>query len=231
MGVQLRALTRREIVFIAVLAGLLLFRVLGPDVTALQRAKDFPEDVVVSAQAPVNIYRDQPELRTLQLVDSINAMWTQVFAASGDSYERPLIKSQVGKPAEGCGSERDDWAGIYCSRGHMIVIDLEDAAQLLQLGSGMADDRLAYVLAHEVGHHVQWLRHQTGDLRSLDDAIKRELQAQCFAGLYGRATGRPLPPPWLYADDGAHGSIHEQRVWLERGYRSGRPAVCQQVWG
>ena len=227
---ELRALTRREIVAISVLAALLLFRAFGPDVTALQRAKGFPTGVVVSAQAPVNIYRDQPQLRTLQLLDSINAMWTQVFAASGSSYDPPLVKTNSGRPTEGCGSENENWAGIYCTWGNVIVIDLDDATRLLRFGDTVADDRLAYVLAHEIGHHVQHLRREGGDPRAREDRVKAELQAECYAGLYGRASGRALPPDWMHGEDGEHGTAAEQHAWLKRGYDSGRPAECQAIW-
>jgi predicted metalloprotease len=76
---------------------------------------------------------------------------------------------------------------------------------------------------------VQALRGQLGVGRE-NGVLKAELQAQCMAGLYGRATGRPVPPVWSYAPDEDHGTVAQQQHWLELGHRSGRPADCDRVW-
>ena len=112
----------------------------------------------------------------------------------------------------------------------MIVIDLAEIPQARQgYGEQFADDVLAYVLAHEVGHHVQAQRGLLSQPEG-DNVVRAELHAQCLAGLYGHATKRPLPPDWTYAADAVHGTVAQQKHWLELGHRTGRPAACDAVW-
>ena len=226
----------RQVLVLLVLAVALVARAAQPGgMLALGGAlKSWPAEVMVSAPPPVNIYGDRPDLRILQLVDSMNAMWARAFAAAGDEYDPPKVDTSEGAPAQGCGSGETGWAGIYCHRGARIVVDTGDeAVRRAVLGEQGADALLGYVLAHEVGHHVQVVRDQVHavDLTGGGDAVLRaELHAECRAGLWGRARGRPPPPQWSYAPDAAHGTVAQQRHWLERGHAAGRPADCDDVW-
>ena len=223
-------ISKREIIGLAIAATLAAIYIADPYVLARGRMDHFPATVKVTAQKPVNVYVGRPDLRVLQLLDSMNAMWAQAFQAAGDTYKLPLITAVRTRPTEGCGSGDGQWVGLYCSREKSIVIDLTAPITVRQrFGDQYADDVLAYVLAHEVGHHVQALRGQLGVGRK-DGVLKAELQAQCMAGLYGRATGRPVPPVWSYAPDKDHGTVAQQQHWLELGHRSGRPADCEKIW-
>jgi predicted metalloprotease len=96
------------------------------------------------------------------------------------------------------------------------------------VGSGAADLVLGYIVAHEVGHHVQTVR---GAPRGgLAVTIQRELHAECLAGVWGKAAGLPVPPAWFYQQDPTHGTALQQSQWLNEGYRNGRPADCNAVW-
>jgi uncharacterized protein len=189
----------------------------------------FPAKLAVPAAPVPRLYDDAPDLRVLQLLASMNAMWDRTFAAGGDRYVRPRVATRGSEGGSGCGSASANWAGVYCSRGRRIVIDLGDhLVRRAALGDDSADDLLGYVLAHEVGHHVQALR---GVLRAgpRGDVRATELHAQCLAGVWGRAAGRALPAPGSYAADADHGSVDEQRRWLERGHARGRPADCDAL--
>jgi predicted metalloprotease len=190
----------------------------------------FHADVTVTAQPVPDIYADRPDVRVLQLLDSMNASWKAAFAAAGDPYAPPIVETRTRRAAEGCGAEQEGWAGYYCSAGTRIVIDLghQDVGRAM-LGDDQADDLLAHVLAHEVGHHVQALR---GHLRKKTPAATRrvELHAQCLAGVYGAASGRPLPPVWSYAEDAEHGTVAEQQHWVGVGHARARPADCERIW-
>jgi predicted metalloprotease len=223
-------ISKRELIGLAVAGILGAIYLADPNVLARGRMDRFDQTVRVSAQKPVNVYVGRPDLRVLQLIDSMNAMWAQAFHASGDTYRLPFIDAVRTRPSEGCGSGGGGWVGLYCSREKKIVIDLTAPITVRErFGDQYADDVLAYILAHEVGHHVQALRGQLGVGRE-NGVLKAELQAQCMAGLYGHATGRPLPPVWSYAPDEDHGTVAQQQRWLELGHRSGRPADCEQVW-
>lgn len=193
-------------------------------------AETFPKDLVVTAAPTTNIYGDRAELRVLQLVDSMNAMWARAFAAAGDEYERPRVESAAGRPAEGCGSAEEGWAGVYCPRDRAIVIDVgHQQVRRAVIGEEGADALLGYVLAHEIGHHVQTLRGNR-HVGAPEDVLRGELHAECLAGVWGRAAGHRPPPAWTYASDAEHGTAAQQRHWLERGHARGRPGDCDAIW-
>jgi len=222
----------RLILLLGILAAVVAVRAAQPGAMfALDGAPEpFPAGVVVAAPAAVNIYGDRPDLRVLQLMDGMNAMWTRAFAAAGDTYEPPLASASAGPPPAGCGSGEHGWAGIYCRDDARIVVDTGDQqVRRAVLGEEGADAMLGYVLAHEIGHHVQ---AQRGEVHagSQDAVVRSELHAECLAGLWGRAAGHPPPPDWTYRADADHGSVAQQRHWLLVGHRSGRPADCDAVF-
>ena len=188
----------------------------------------FSAKVRAKATAPPNVYADRPEVRVLQLIESMNAMWATAFTAAGASYELPRVDSRAQEAGEGCGGDARGWAGIYCRDQRAIVINLGDhLIGRAAVGDEGADLLLGYVLAHEVGHHVQTLRGYAG---RADTVLRAELHAQCLAGVWGKAAGRPVAAPWTYGEDAAHGTAAQQRYWLERGYARARPADCDGVW-
>lgn len=217
---------------LAVLAVVILVRAAQPgSMFAFDAAPEpFPSDLVVVAPPTVNIYDDRPDLRVLQLVDKMNAMWAQAFTDAGDEYEPPTVDTSSGTPPEGCGSGETGWAGIYCVRDATIVVDTgSQEVRRMTMGETGADAMLGYVLAHEIGHHVQ---AQRGELHatSQQQVLRSELHAQCLAGLWGRAAGHAPPPDWSYGVDADHGTVAQQRHWLLVGHRSGRPAECDRVF-
>jgi predicted metalloprotease len=222
----------RQLLAFAVLGVLLVVKAQqpGPMLAVGATAKGFPDDVAVTASPVPNIYADKPELRVLQLLSSMNVMWDRAFAAAGADYERPRVEARTTPTTSGCGATVDAWAGIYCSRGKQIVIDISDQLVLrAATGEDVSDDLLGYVLAHEVGHHVQALRGRARG-GSAEEVLRAELHAQCLAGVWGRAAGRALPPAWSYGVDAEHGTVAQQQRWLGRGHARGRPADCDAAW-
>jgi predicted metalloprotease len=194
------------------------------------RPDAFPEKVaVVSAPTP-NIYADKPDVRVLQLLSSMNDMWARAFYDAGDTYEVPRIEPRRGVPKSDCGTQVSGWAGVYCPHGERIVIDISNHTVIRAgLGDERSDLLIGYVLAHEVGHHVQALRgFKIRDSQA--DILKSELHAECLAGVWGKAAGRPVMPIEHYAADADHGTVEQQRHWLELGHASGKPAACDAVW-
>ena len=224
---------RARLVF---LLGLLAFVVAakaaqpGPFFSLSADPEPFPATFVASAPATPNVHRERPDVRVLQLLSSMNTMWEQAFAAAGADYDPPGIESR-GQSKRGCGGTVEtDWAGVYCSSGQRIVIDLEDHIVVrAAVGDDGADDLLGYVLAHEVGHHVQHLRGLR-QRETQEQIVRAELHAECLSGVWGRAAGRRPPAAWTYTTDADHGTAEQQRSWLERGYARGRPADCDAIW-
>jgi len=160
----------------------------------------------------------------------MNAMWAAAFAQIGERYPAPRLDVGAEEIRNLCGPAPQGWAGLYCADRAQVLIDLARPAEAQAAGlAAYVDQGLAYVAAHEVGHHVQHLR-AGGRRRAPEHVVRWELQAQCLAGVWGRAAGLMPMPAWSYAADADHGSAEEQRMWVERGYASGRPATCDAVW-
>ena len=145
-----------------------------------------------------------------------------MFARVGDRYEPAevvLASSSLGEPCEPPG----DWAGLYCIEERTIYLDTQ-----------LSRRDWPYVLAHEVGHHVQELRGVLGATRddyvwhprsSQDLALRQELQAEGFAGVWAYAVAAPPISTWSGDTDiDATGAAHAR--WFARGRRTGRPARC-----
>jgi predicted metalloprotease len=134
--------------------------------------------------------------------------WTQVFAAGKAQYKAPKLVMFRGATPTACGSGQTAMGPFYCPGDQAVYIDLAfyDTLQR-QLGSP-GDFARAYVVAHEVGHHVQNLmgitnkvdamRQRQSKVQANATSVRLELQADCFAGVWAK-----------HADDRKH--------WLDPG--------------
>jgi uncharacterized protein len=133
---------------------------------------------------------DAYEVFASTVLGSNNDMWTKVFAESNMPYTSPTLVLFRDMTESSCGGASARVGPHYCQLDQTIYLDetFFDALQS-QFGAGSADVAQAYVIAHEVGHHVQ---NQLGLLQNPSAAspdanevsIKQELQADCFAGLW-----------------------------------------------
>jgi hypothetical protein len=223
------AVVRLALVAAAAIAVLTLVGRAGAGPAAGPDFRRFPGDLVLAAPAadlPVAL----PNVRAERLLASMDAMWRDAFAREGLSYRSPRTDVQDGEGVEGCGDDGGRWAGLYCPASGQILIDMTALAGVRRLGGAEAADViLGYVVAHEMGHHVQFQRGKHPGAG--DSPVPWELNAFCLAGVWGRAAGKPLPRADLfYVTDEVHGSAAEQRAWLERGWSRARPADCDGVW-
>lgn len=120
--------------------------------------------------------------------------WNAVLADLGGDYREPTIVLFSGAVESGCGYADAAVGPFYCPPDEDLYIDLAFFAELeRQLGAG-GDFARAYVVAHEVGHHVQNLlgisdrvhetRRRVGEIEWNQLSVRLELQADCFAGLW-----------------------------------------------
>ena len=190
-----------------------------------RKFEPFPAEVVAAAPALPD-YAGGAQARVEQQLHSANTMWGAAFEAAGSKYRAPTLVEQ----SDGCGSPGVGWAGLYCPGPEVVIIDIAGHVERHgRVGQALEDIVLGYVVAHEVGHHVQTLRGApVADTQTV--RLRRELQADCLAGVWGKAAGQPLPPMWMYGEDADHGTAEQQVRWLNAGYRSARPADCDAVW-
>jgi uncharacterized protein len=139
-------------------------------------------------------------------VNSLDGYWSDTFARSGQTYTPPRTNFFEGSVStRGCGSATSDVGPFYCPGDSEIYIDLSFFKELeTRFGARGGPFARAYVLAHEYGHHIQNLlgtnsRVRAGDSGPTSGSVRLELQADCYAGVWGNhatttptASGRPL---------------------------------------
>ncbi len=143
------------------------------------------------------------------ILGETETVWGAYFQQAGRTYEQPTLILFSGGVRSGCGNASSATGPFYCPRDHRVYLDLSFFEQMnAQLGGG-GDFAYAYVIAHEVGHHVQTLlgvsenveRAQARGERMEGDqglSVRMELQADCLAGV------------WAY-------QAQQRNQWLEAG--------------
>jgi len=125
--------------------------------------------------------------------------WHEQFRALGSTYEEPKLVLFTGGAESGCGFAQTAMGPFYCPRDHKVYLDLSFFQELADRFGAPGDFAGAYVIAHEVGHHVQNLMGimdkvesaRGGSATGADSAsVRLELQADCFAGVWARNADR-----------------------------------------
>jgi uncharacterized protein len=127
-------------------------------------------------------------------------VWSGIFQSMGREYEAPTLVLFDGQVRSACGFASAASGPFYCPGDQKIYIDLAFYDQLARQFKAGGDFAQAYVIAHEVGHHVQNVvgvlpefnrrRQQMGQAESNRMSTRVELQADCFAGIWARSTAQ-----------------------------------------
>ncbi|MGI8619043.1 MAG: KPN_02809 family neutral zinc metallopeptidase [Gemmatimonadaceae bacterium] len=120
--------------------------------------------------------------------------WTEIFRTNGQDYEEPKVVIYSGMTPSACGTGQAAMGPFYCQLDRDIYIDLSFFEDLRSRFGADGDFAQAYVIAHEVGHHVQnqlgisertvAQRQRSGEAESNQLSVMQELQADCFAGIW-----------------------------------------------
>jgi hypothetical protein len=114
-------------------------------------------------------------------------VWTPVFREAGRTYEAPILVLFSGAVRTDCGNAQSTVGPFYCPRDRQVYIDLDFLASMQRQLGAPGDFAAAYVIAHEVGHHVQNLLGVLGGgQQSNARQVQIELQADCLAGVWAR---------------------------------------------
>ncbi|KQN69978.1 zinc metallopeptidase [Devosia sp. BK] len=126
-------------------------------------------------------------------------LWNQVFAAAGETYTEPQVVLYTNQTDSGCGTADSRMGPFYCPVDSKVYIDLSFYDELRQQFGAPGDFAQAYVLAHEIGHHVQNLTGVLPDFnerrQSMSEeeanaySVRVELQADCYAGVWANFAG------------------------------------------
>ncbi len=149
----------------------------------------------------------QPSAREQQQADFVSVVladtedtWKAIFSQAGYQYEEPNLVLFSGRVDSACGLASAAMGPFYCPADKKVYIDLAFFDDLKKRHGADGDFAQAYVIAHEVGHHVQNLLGTSTEVRKAQRglgksaanelSVKLELQADCFAGLWGNHADR-----------------------------------------
>ena len=153
-----------------------------------------------SSQLPTS--GEQAELRDFVgvVVKETEDLWTGVFKASGETYPAPKVVLFSNQVDTACGTADSSTGPFYCPGDEKVYIDLSFYDQLREQFGAPGDFAQAYVLAHEVGHHIQNITgvlpefNQRRQSMSQEEAnaysVRVELQADCYAGVWANYAGQ-----------------------------------------
>ncbi len=139
---------------------------------------------------------DDEEAFVMAILGTTETLWTDVFAASGQTYDPATVVLFSNATASACGGANSATGPHYCPLDETVYIDLTFYDELRRRFGAGGDFAEAYVLAHEIGHHIQ---HELGimdDVRSIQQSrpaeaneysVRLELQADCLAGVWAHS--------------------------------------------
>jgi predicted metalloprotease len=155
-----------------------------------------------SEEVPYQESPEEAQLRefvSLVLADT-EAAWRENFAKLGRTYEEPKLVLFSGAVESACGFAEAAVGPFYCPADRKVYIDLSFYHDLQARFGAPGDFAQAYVVAHEVGHHVQTLlgisernmaaRQQASEAQANALSVRQELQADCFAGIWAHSADR-----------------------------------------
>ncbi|MBV8520138.1 MAG: neutral zinc metallopeptidase [Acidobacteria bacterium] len=194
------------------------------------------------------------------VLDDLQKTWAQTLDQKGVRYQKTTLVLFRDATDTGCGYGQAASGPFYCPNDGKVYIDLGFYDELQQRFGASGDFAQAYVLAHEVGHHIQNLigisdkvhnAEQNDPSRANEYSVRLELQADCFAGIWGHSTeqrnilesgdvdeglaaaaavgddriqrmsGRAVNP-----EKWTHGSSEQRAQWFRRGFESGKISDC-----
>jgi predicted metalloprotease len=156
--------------------------------------------VGVEANAPPATETPEEHQRALFVsfvLDDVQSTWAKIFADNGQQYRDAKLVLFRNAVQSGCGVAQSAMGPFYCAVDQKVYIDLAFYDELTNRFGAPGDFAEAYVLAHELGHHVQHLLGTDAQMRRLQDShpdetndlsVRLELQADCYAGVWANTT-------------------------------------------
>jgi len=155
-----------------------------------------------SQEGPYQESAEEGQLRefvSVVLADT-EETWGQIFSQAGRTYEQPKLVLFSGAVESACGFAQAAVGPFYCPGDHKVYIDLSFYQELQSRFGAPGDFAQAYVVAHEIGHHVQTLlgiseqtmaaRQRASEAEANALSVRQELQADCFAGIWAHNADR-----------------------------------------
>jgi predicted metalloprotease len=193
--------------------------------------------------------------------------WQQLLPTIGHKYQNPRLVLFTGGVQSACGTTSSAVGPFYCPGDHKVYLDLSFFNEMSHRLGAPGDFAQAYVIAHEVGHHVQnllgiaekvnRLQRQVSETEGNGLSVRMELQADCFAGVWGHHAKRErnliepgdfeeglraaaaigddqlqkMSRGYVRPESWTHGSSEQRMTWLRKGLETGNPKACNTFAG
>lgn len=162
-----------------------------------QQAYQVTKQVTTQQQSQPTAEQAASKKFLAQVLGSTEEVWTPLLKQQGITYQPPKLVLYSGATATACGQGQSAMGPFYCPADQKVYLDTDFFKQMqTQMGMQGGDFAYAYVVAHEVGHHVQnllgisskvsQLRAQSSKVQSNQLSVRQELQADCFAGIWAK---------------------------------------------
>ncbi|MGH6875607.1 MAG: KPN_02809 family neutral zinc metallopeptidase [Aestuariivirgaceae bacterium] len=146
---------------------------------------------------PGEVAKDETTDFVARVLGSTERVWTEKFQAMGRRYDPPTLVLFSGRVQSACGMAQAAVGPFYCPPDQKVYIDLSFFEEMARRFGASGDFAQAYVIAHEVGHHVQNLlgiadkvtkaRMQAPEVEANNLSVRMELQADCLAGVWAKS--------------------------------------------
>jgi predicted metalloprotease len=208
--------------------------------------------------APID---DEASMFIRRVLGSTEDAWGRIFQASGEQYEPPRLVLFADATQSACGLGQSAMGPFYCPADRQVYLDLSFFRELGERFGAPGDFAQAYVVAHEVGHHIQTLtgvsdkvssmRQRMGEVEGNQLSVRQELQADCYAGIWGAsAAAQGLLEPGdveeglqaasaigddrlqrqsqgrVVPESFTHGSSAQRVEWFRRGLQNASVDAC-----
>jgi uncharacterized protein len=177
---------------------LILSLIFGPQV--FDQGGGSPTDMVQGGEvglSPEDSAREEPMVQFVSFVlDDAQETWANAFRGAGADFRPARLVLFRDGTQSGCGGAQSAMGPFYCPLDEKVYIDLNFYAELDRRFGAPGDFAQAYVLAHEIGHHIQHLQGIDGKVRQLQQrypgdanqlSVRMELQADCYAGVWAHS--------------------------------------------
>lgn len=178
-------------------------------------------------------------------------VWGHVFAQAGQQYPAPRMVLFGGATDTACGTGQSAMGPFYCPRDQSVYLDLDFFHELEHKYKAPGDFARAYVIAHEVGHHIQNLEGTLAKRKTNADSVQIELQADCYAGVWASAVDQfgalddndieeamsaagavgddrlqERAQGYAVPDSFTHGTAKQRMSAFRKGYDARTPSAC-----
>jgi len=255
---------------VVVIIVVVVLQFMGVDVGSLlgggQTTQSPGQDQSQSTSTQTSAQNDDTKAFVSTVLAETEDTWNGIFASMGKQYEEPKLVLFSNSYASACGQASAATGPFYCPNDRKVYLDMAFFDEMSQRFGASGDFADAYVVAHEVGHHVQNLlgilprfnraRQSMNEGEANAASVRIELQADCFAGIWGKFTDQKglldkgdldealnaahqigddqlqkQSQGYVVPDSFTHGTSAQRAKWFTRGFDSGKLAACDTSTG